>query len=133
MYEWRFRTRTAGRLEQVERTARVRVEIVEWNRGRYIVRGLGRRVDDHIRPQLSHKPKHSLPVPHVQFMMMEISQLRLQPPLVPPRVARGTEKHGALIVIDAMDFKSSTIKIEANVRSDQSGRACDEGFFHQKS
>jgi len=36
-----------------------------------------------------------------------------------------------LVVIDAVDFEASTIKIDANFRTDQAGRACNKCFFHR--
>ena len=55
---------------------------------------------------------------HVLFMVAERGMLGFQAALVPAGVARGTEKHGALIVVDAVNFKSAPVEIDANFRAD---------------
>src|SRR4051812_17370411 len=63
-------------------------------------------------------------------MVMEVLQLRFEPPLIPTCVAGRAKKYRALVVIDAVNFEAATIEIDANFRANQAGRACNKCFFH---
>jgi hypothetical protein len=53
--------------------------------------------------------------------------------LIPTRVALRTEKHGALVVVDAVDFPSKFGKVETNFRADEARGSGDEQFFHKRA
>jgi hypothetical protein len=61
--------------------------------------------------------------------MDEARKRGTQPGLVPPRVAGGAEKNGALIVVDAVQLESLPAEKKADFGTDQSRRAGDKDAF----
>ena len=114
------------RLQQVERSHGIRIEILEGDRGGAVMRGLSRRVDDHRRPGLGDHRIDPGPVAHVHLVMVKARKAVLQPPLVPARVALGAEEDRPLVVVDAMDFEPALAEIQAHLGSDQPVGTGDE-------
>jgi hypothetical protein len=103
MHERTLRAALVRGLKQVERAHRVGVEIVERDRRRTVVAGLGRRVHDRIGLELSHHRQHPLAVADVQLDVLEaLPQLLLQPLLVPARIPLRPEEHGPLVFVQPL-------------------------------
>src|SRR5688572_16494903 len=71
VHERRFWTKPPRRLEQVQRASGVRVEVVEWDSGGAIMRGLRGGVDDHGRAEIVNEPEDAVPVANIQLVMTE--------------------------------------------------------------
>ena len=82
-------------------------------------------MDNDVGPHAGDESQDAGAITHIHLMMMEVLKARFKPPLIPTCIAGRTEKHRALIIIDAMDFKATAIEINANFRSNQTGRACN--------
>ena len=114
------------RLQQVERSHGIRIEILEGDRGRAVMRRLGRRVDDHRGPGLGDHRVDPGPVAHVDLAMVKARKGVVQPALVPARVALGAEEDRPLVVVDAMDFEPALAEIQTHLGSDQPVGTGDE-------
>ncbi len=113
--ERRFGACLPGRLEEVQGSRRVGIEVIERNRGRQIVRGLRGGVDDGRRAKLPDKAEDSRSIPDIEFVMLEARNLAGKPPLIPAGVALGPKENGALIIVDAMDAVTLAAEIETNL------------------
>jgi hypothetical protein len=127
-----FRARLSSGFEEVERTYGIRVEIIKGDRRRAVVRGLGRRVDDHRGLKVAKELQHPGAVADVKFVMHKPRQFFGEPMLVPARVALRPEENRALIVIYPMHGIAKFVgEVGANLRADQArGSGDEECFFH---
>src|SRR5688572_6366798 len=71
VHKRRFRTKPPRRLEQVQRASRVRIEVVEWDSGSAIMRGLRGGVDDRGRAEIVNELEDAVPVANIQLVMTE--------------------------------------------------------------
>ena len=121
-----------GGFEQVQGADGIGVKIIERNGGGAVMAGLGRRVDYGIRAKRLEQGANAGPVADVQFVMDECRQSLLEPLLVPAGVALRAEKHGALIIVHAMDLPAKfSPKMHADFGADQPGRTGDQEGFHK--
>ena len=112
---------SARRLQQIQRADGVRVEVVEGNRRRQIVRWLCGRVNDHRGPEGFHQSHDSLAIADVQFVMNEAGQRFEQTFLVPSGVALRPEERRPLIVVDAMHRKALLVEEFHHCGTNQTG------------
>jgi hypothetical protein len=128
--ERRFRRRLPRRFEQIERTDRVRVEIVERNGSSAIVRRLRGGVDDDIRADGLQQGEDARAIADIEFMVNETFELVDQPVLVPTRVALRAEEDRSLIVVHAVDSVSKFAReIDTHFRADEAGGTGYEKSF----
>ncbi len=59
-------------------------------------------------------------------MVLERWEIALEPLLVPAGVSLRSEKHRALVVIDAVDLASHLGEVGADLAADEPGGACDK-------
>ena len=128
--EDRVPCKSARRFEQVERAARVHVEIVERARCCQIVARLGCRVDDHVRLDLLDQRQYTCPVADVQLEMREVLAGRLQALLISARIAFFAEEIAPHVIVDAEDLPAERVKIGDDFRPNQAVRASDNQFVH---
>ena len=119
MHERALGAGAAGGLEQVQRADGVRVEVVERDGRRPVVRGLRGRVDDRRRPQRLDQGQDAGPVADVELVVHEAGHVALEAGLVPARVARGSEEDGALVVVDAVHLVALGREVGAHLAPDQ--------------
>jgi hypothetical protein len=110
---------TAG-LEQVERTNRVDVEVLEGPRGGKIVTRLSRGVDQKPRLKLPDQIANSVTIANVELLKSERPAGSLQPLLIPSRIARRSEKFGAHIVVNTDDIPAPTVEVRHDFGPDES-------------
>jgi len=60
-------------------------------------------MDDGIGPEPVKELEHAFAITNIQLMMDEVRELCLKPPLIPSRVAAGTEKLAPPVVVYTMD------------------------------
>ena len=128
--EGRFRAGAADGLEQIQGADRVGVEVVERDGRCAVMAGLRGSVDHGIGLKSGQEVEHSLAVADIKFMVVEVFNQRSQAFLVPACVTLRPEKHGALVVVETVDFPAEAGKVEANFRADEAGGSGDEEFFH---
>lgn len=110
------------RLQQVERADGIGLEIIERYSRRAIVRWLGSGVHYGMRPEFTEQIEKPLTVTDVDFMMSErVPEFPDEPVLIPAGVPFGTEEHGTLIIVDAMNVPSRGGKIGGDFRPDEPG------------
>jgi len=83
-------------------------------------------VDNGVGPECVDERQDAGAVAHVQLVVREAGQRRLEAALVPPRVAGRAKKNRPLVVVDAVNGVSVRREICADFRADQAGRAGDE-------
>jgi hypothetical protein len=115
------------RFEQIQRAHGIGIEVVEGNRSGPVMTWLRRGMDDGGRLQFFEKSQNARSIPDVEFMMDKARKVPGQPLLIPPGIALRTEKNGALVVVQPMNLITKfPRKIDADLRTDKSGRAGDE-------
>ena len=114
-------TRLARGLEHVESADRIGIEVLEGDSSRPIMGRLSSRVHNDRRPQPPDEIKDALPVPHVEFMVLEARKLPLEAALIPSRIPLGPEEHRALVVVNAVNSVAYAREIGANLAPDQTG------------
>jgi hypothetical protein len=129
VHEWRFLAVATRSLEEVQRTGGVRVEIVERNSGRALVRRLRGRMHDHIRPHGLDEIQDRLAIADIVVVVNEPRECPFEAALIPPSVARLSEENGALIVVDAVHVEVVR-EICADCRSDETRGTGDETVRH---
>src|SRR5262249_30311756 len=65
-------------------------------------------------------------IPHVELVMTKARERRLQPVLVPARVAGVAEEHRPLVVVETVNGKAGVVKLSADLRADQARRTSHE-------
>ncbi len=71
------------------------------------------------------------PIADVDLMMMKVLDRLLKPALIPARVGGRTEKHLALIVVDAVYLTAARREVFAYFGADEAGRSGHETNGHQ--
>ena len=107
------------RLEQVQRTDGVRVEVVEGDLGREVVRRLRGGVDDRVGLHLPDESQDAGAVADVELVVEEALALGLERALVPARVAAGAEERGAPVVVDAVDVPPASVEVPTDFGADE--------------
>ena len=102
--EWGLGAGLAGRLQHVQCTDGVRIEVVEWDGCRAVVAGLGGCVDYGVGTNLCDEIENSLAVADIDLVVDEALQLSLEALLVPPGVSLRAEEDGTLVIINPMDL-----------------------------
>ena len=120
--ERRFGRKAPRGFEQIQRGGGVGVEVVEGNRRGTVVRGLRRGVDYHVRTKLADQLENRRAIANVDRKMLVAANRRTEPLERPAGVAFGSEKYGALIVVDSRDAKFALRKIFTDRGPDQSAR-----------
>jgi len=128
-----FRAVPAGGFEQVEGAGGIGVEVVEGNGGGAVVRGLGGGVDDGVRPHGGDEVQHARAVADVEFVVGVAGDGLGEAILIPAGVALRPKKHGALVVVQAVDAAALPGEEKADLRSDEAGGTGDEDIFHWES
>ena len=118
----------AGGFEEVQRADGVGVEVIKGNRRRAVVRGLRGGVDDDVGFYLCNEVENTLPVANVEFVVGEAGDEISEAFLVPTRVALGSKKCRALIVIHSVDGTALAGEKDRDFGTDEAGGAGDEGF-----
>jgi hypothetical protein len=108
----------AGGFEEVESADSIRVEVVEWDRCRLVMGGLGCRVDNAVRAHHTEEVKNTDPIADIQFVMNKARNFLKEPDLIPARVSLQSEKHRALVIVHSMNPKTPLSKVKAGLRSD---------------
>jgi len=92
------------RLEQVDCSDGIDVEIVQRNVTCFVVRRLCGAVDDEVEGVRLEEREYARPISDVEVVMDEVPRDTPQARQVPARVTLGAEEYLAHIVIDAVDF-----------------------------
>ncbi len=120
--EWAFRAGLARSFEKIQRADSIGIEIIEGYRRRAIVGGLGGCMDNHIGTNFFHQIENPGAIADIDFVMDKAGQALDETLLIPARVALGSKKHCALVIVHPMHCKSEFIrKISAHFGTDQSG------------
>jgi hypothetical protein len=77
---------------------------------------------DRLRPQIGEQTQRRLAVTDVQFVVGELRQGLLRRHPVPSSVARWTEEHRPLIVVDTVHVPAFAIEVRAHFAAEQTGR-----------
>ncbi len=109
------------RLQEIECSHCVGIEVVEGNCGGPIVARLRRRMHDRFGFQLRQEGENALAIPHVQLVVLEICKELDEPLLVPTGVTLRPEEDGALVIVHPVDFPARFVEVHANLRSNQTG------------
>lgn len=134
MHERRFRAGPAGRLKQVQGADRIRIEVIERNRGRAVMRRLRGGMDDGIGFDFGNKLQNALPVSNVDIVVGVVRDTAPQAVQGPACVTLGTEENGPFIVVDTKNLKAVTSQMQAHFGPDQSTGAGNERFlFHKET
>ena len=88
-------------------------------------------MDDDVGLNFGNEVENALPVADVEFVVGEAGDEIGEAFLVPSRVALGSKKCGALVVIHPVNGTALPGKKEGNFRTDESGRPGDEGFHRE--
>jgi hypothetical protein len=73
--------------------------------------------------------QNSRAIANIHLMVLKRTERGLQPPLIPPRIAGFAEKHGPLVIVNAVDSPSAGVEKGAYFGTDQSrGTGNKEGF-----
>ena len=126
VHERRLRRGLAGGLEHIQRADRVGVEVIERDRGGAVVARLGGGVDDDGRLDLLDEGEDAGAIADIELVVDEALQFLGEAVLVPTRVTLRTEKHGALVVVHAMDGVALSGEIDADLRADEARGTGDE-------
>ncbi len=100
---------SAGGLEHVEGAGGIGVKVVEGDRRRAVMAGLGGSVDDGIGLHVSYEVENPLAITDIEFVMDEAQQVFLKALLVPPCISLGPEEDGALVVIDSVNLVTELV------------------------
>ena len=114
------------RLKQIQRPDGIDIEVVERNFRGPVVLGLRRSVDNDIGRNRLDQRSNARPVANIKLVMRKGRIGRLQPCLIPTRVALRTEKFGTHVIIDAMDRVSHRRKKGNDFASNQAAGPCNE-------
>jgi hypothetical protein len=121
MDERAVRTCSPRRLEQVERSHRIGIEVIKGYCRCPVMRRLRRRVHDRIGLYSLDQSQDAESIPDVELMVLELHDIGLQPPLIPPSTALRSEKNLPLIVVQPMDRPAESRKVGTNFGADQAG------------
>lgn len=103
VHERGFGAGLAGGFEKVESADCVGVEIVEGDRGRAVMRGLGGGMDYGGRSDGFYQRKHAGAVANIEFVVNEAGDGGGKAALVPAGVPLRAEEHGTLVVVHTVD------------------------------
>jgi hypothetical protein len=126
VHENSLRGVTPRRLKEIQGPKGVDVKVVERSGSGEIMTGLSSGVNNHVWLQRLETRKHLSAMSNVQFVVLKLRVQRLEPPLVPTRVATGPEEIGPHVVVDTMDLPIQPGEIIHDFRPDQSGRTGDQ-------
>ena len=117
-----------GGFEEVQCADGVGIEVVEGNRSRAVVRGLCGGVDDDVGFDFGNEIQNALPVTDVDFVVGEARDEIGEAFLVPARIALGSKKCRALVVVHPVDGTALAGEKNRDFGTDKAGGASDEGF-----
>ena len=114
--------------EEVQRADGIGVEVVKWNRGCAVVRGLRGGVDDDVGFDFGNEVENALSVANVEFVVGEAGDEISEAFLIPARVALRSKKCRTLVVVHPVDRAALAGKKDGDFGTDEAGGASDEGF-----
>jgi len=123
VHEWGLRTSAPSRLEKIERTHGVCIEIFKGDSRGAIMRRLRSRMDDDVGLDFSYRPENAVTVPDVRLEVSVIGDVGPEPIERPPGVALRPKENGSLVVIYSEDPEAVLSQMKADFRSDQAARA----------
>lgn len=126
--ERRLGTGLPGGFKEVQRADGVGVEIIKRNCGRAVVRGLRGGVDDDVGLNFCNEVENALPVANIEFVVGEAGDKIGEAFLVPARVALGSKKCRALVVVHPVDGTVLAGEKNRDFGTDEARGASDEGF-----
>ena len=121
----------AGGFEEVQCADGVGIKIIKRNRRCAVVRRLGGGVDDDVGLDFGNEVENALPVADVEFVVGEAWDEVGEAFLVPARVALGSKKCRALVVIHSVDGTALAGEKDRDFGTDEAGGASDEGFHRE--
>jgi len=111
-----------GGFQHIQGADGIGIKIVEGNRRRAVVRGLRRRMHNHVGLHGLEQVEHAAAVADIDLVMFERGKVLRQALLIPARVALGTEKYGPLVVVDPMNGVAQFAgKVGADLGADKPG------------
>jgi hypothetical protein len=117
------RAELPSRLQQVDRTQRIHLEVEQRNVARLVVRGLSGAVYDEVERLGSEQMEETLAISDVQVAVPEVLRAGFQPVQIPDRIAALTEERRAKVVVDAHDQLGQTIVVFHGLGANQSAAA----------
>jgi hypothetical protein len=105
--EWRLRARPPCRFQQVQGGERIHFEIQKWNGRSPVMRWLGSAMHNDIGPRLFDQCKDSFAVSDVEAGVLIVWNVALQALPSPRGIAFGSEKDGAVVIVDSEDLKTT--------------------------
>lgn len=122
MHKRRFGTGTASRFQEVQRSARVGIEIVKRDGCCPIVRWLGSRMYDRIRLYLRYQPQNAFPITNVDVVMTVVFDFGAQTLQRPAGITLRSKENCALIIIYTENSKAIAGQMYTHFRPDQTAR-----------
>ena len=115
--------------QDIERSCRIDVEIIERSPGRQVMAGLRRAMHNQIERAFAlEEIGKPFPISNVKLVMREPPSALEQPLKIPRRVTLRAEKVCPHIIVDADHTSGTAVEKRHELRPNQTARAGDEDF-----